>query len=189
MGVAPLVIALCVVLLIVGCGGGDAEGEDSTTGPSTTEPTTSPAESYADRRRGERAKPISIRVGGRVFKRAEPLIEPPSGQPPSDLIVKSPIAGVGPKSQVGDELTVEYVGIHYDGSYFTNSWQRRKLFTFELGAEEGLINPGWEKGLKGMRVGERRRLVVPPKYLFRGGAPPGSTAETIIYVVDLLRID
>lgn len=183
-------VALCVVLLIAGCGGDDAEGDDSTSRPSTTEPMTSSAQSYADRRRGERAKPISIRAEGRVFKRAEPLIEPPLGRPPSDLVVKTLIEGAGAKAKKGDELTVEYVGVYYDGSRFTNSWERRKPFRFELGGGEGLINPGWEKGLKGMRVGGRRELVVGPKYLYRSGPVPGTSLdETIVYVVDLLRID
>jgi peptidylprolyl isomerase len=182
--------ALCVVLLVVGCGRGDAAGGDSPTPASTSEPTANSDQSYADRRRMKRAKPISIPVEGRVYRRAEPLIEPLTGRPPSDLVVKNLIEGAGAEAADGDELTVEYVGIYYDGSRFTNSWERRKPFEFELGGDEGLINPGWEKGLKGMRVGERRELVVPPKYLYRGGAPLGATpADTLVYVIDLLRID
>lgn len=189
MRLALPAIALCVALPAAGCGGGNAAGDDSTTSPSTTEPTTRAVESYADRRRAKRAKPISIRAGGRVFRRAEPLIEAPPGQPPSDLIVENLIEGTGARAEDGDELTVEYVGVYYDGSRFTNSWERRKPFSFELGGRDLLINPGWEKGLKGMRVGERRKLIVPPRYLYRGGAPPGTDLETIVYVVDLLRID
>jgi FKBP-type peptidyl-prolyl cis-trans isomerase len=186
MGAAWPAAALCVVLLIAGCGDGDASGEDSTTHTSAT----ATARSYADRRREERAKAISIRAGGRVFQRAEPLIEPPRGRPPSDLVVRNLIEGTGAPAEDGDELTVEYVGIYYDGSRFTNSWERRKPFRFELGGGEGLINPGWEKGLRGMRVGERRELVVPPKYLYRGGAlPEGKPADTLVYVVDLIGID
>jgi peptidylprolyl isomerase len=163
-----LVIALCVVLPGAGCGEGD----------------------LTDRSTAERRKPISIHIGELVFKRAEPQPEPPPGPPPTDLIVENLIEGTGAKAKAGDKLTVEYIGIYYDGGSFTNSWERRKPFSFELGGGEGLINPGWEKGLKGMRVGERRRLVVPPRYLYRGGAPSGSTPEgTIVYVVDLLRID
>jgi len=184
MRAALLLIALCVVLLGIGCGGG---GGGSSASPATE--STASSQSSDDGSAAERRKPISIRVGGRVFKRAEPEVKPPQDPPPTDLIVESLIAGTGAKAKDGDELTVEYVGIYYDGGSFTNSWERSKPFSFELGGGEGLINPGWEKGLKGMRVGERRRLVVPPKYLYRGGAPPGSTPEeTIVYVVDLLRI-
>lgn len=188
MRVSLPVIALCVVLLGAGCGDKDSENDGSSTAPATTESTASPARSPADT--AERRKPISIQVGGRVYKRAEPEMKPPQGPPPTDLIVENLIEGAGVKAKDGDELTVEYVGIYYDGGSFTNSWERSKPFSFELGGGEGLINPGWEKGLKGMRVGERRRLVVPPRYLYRGGAPPGSEPEeTIVYVVDLLRID
>ena len=75
-----------------------------------------------------RAKPIAIRIDGRVLRRAEPELELPSGHPPDDLIVKDLIAGVGARARDGDELTVEYVGIRYKRSYFTNSWERSKPF-------------------------------------------------------------
>jgi peptidylprolyl isomerase len=186
---ALLASALCAVLSLGGCGGDDRTADYSTTGPSSAESTARPATSQGNPP-PERAKPIVIRVGSRTFKRAEPQVELPPGAPPTDLIVENLIEGAGERSEDGDVLTVEYVGVYYDdGGSFTNSWERSKPFDFELGGGEGLINPGWEKGLKGMRVGERRKLVVPPRYLYRGGAPPGSEADAIVYVVDLVRID
>ncbi|HEX8689738.1 MAG TPA: FKBP-type peptidyl-prolyl cis-trans isomerase [Solirubrobacterales bacterium] len=181
--------ALGVVLLVGGCGGEDGTADKATSAPSTSESNARPAKSE-DRPPEKRPKPIVIRVGGRTFKRAEPRVVPPQGAPPSDLIVENLIAGAGKRAEDGDVLTVEYVGVYYDdGGSFTNSWERSKPFDFELGGREPLINPGWEKGLKGMRVGERRKLIVPPRYLYQGGAPPGSDLDTIVYVVDLLRID
>lgn len=126
---------------------------------------------------------------GDLHKRGEPALLAPSGTPPAKLVVKDIRPGSGPRAKRGDELTVEYVGIHYDGSPFTNSWERKKPFRFQLGAPNILINPGWEKGLKGMRVGGRRELVVPPALLQRGGAPPGSSpADTLVYVIDLIEL-
>jgi FKBP-type peptidyl-prolyl cis-trans isomerase len=188
MRTGPLAILLCLGALLVGCGD-DGVDDKPAVDASTTAPARSSTEADSGRIRG-RAEPIAIRIDGRVFKRAEPELELPSGRPPDDLIVENLIAGAGAKAGDGDELTVEYVGIHYDGSYFTNSWERSKAFSFVLGGGNGFINPGWEKGLKGMRVGERRELIVPPKYLFRGGPPPEVTAaDTLVYVVDLLAID
>jgi peptidylprolyl isomerase len=182
--------ALCAVLLIGGCGGDDGAADRSTATSSSTESTARPVKARGERPPTERAKPIVIRVGGRTFRRAEPQIDLPRGGPPTDLIVEDLIEGTGARAGDGDVLTVEYVGIYYDdGGSFTNSWERSKPFSFELGGHEPFINPGWEKGLKGMRVGERRKLIVPPRYLYRGGAPPGSELDTIVYVVDLVRLD
>ena len=100
------------------------------------------------------------------------------------------IQGNGTKAGLGDELTVEYIGVRYGGEPFTNSWERSKPFIFRLGAGSFMVNPGWEKGLPGMRVGGRRELIVPPKLLYQGGAPPGSKpADTLIYVIDLVAIN
>lgn len=131
---------------------------------------------------------ISI-IPPELLKRSEPKVAVPHSQPPSELVVRDLIKGSGPAARNGDALTVEYVGVHYDGKSFTNSWKRAKPFRFELGAEEPLTNPGWEEGLRGMRVGERRELIIPPKLLFPGGAPPGShPSDSLVYVVDLFGI-
>lgn len=122
-------------------------------------------------------------------KRKEPKVATPADPPPEDLVVRSLIDGTGPEARDGDVLTVQYVGIYYDGRPFTNSWKRGQQFDFELGAEEVAINPGWEEGLQGMRVGERRELVIPPKLQQRGGArPDAKPSDTLIYVIDLLGI-
>jgi peptidylprolyl isomerase len=121
--------------------------------------------------------------------REEPKVVVPKEPPPEDLKVRTIIKGTGPAAKDGDLLTVQYVGIRYDGSPFTNSWEREKQFQFKLGAEETAINPGWEEGLKGMRVGERRELLVPPKWQTRGGpSPDAKPSDTLIYVIDLLGI-
>jgi len=121
--------------------------------------------------------------------RKEPKVVPPADPPPEELEVKEIIEGTGPVAEDGDVLTVQYVGIYYDGRPFTNSWKRKQQFDFELGAEEAMINPGWEEGLKGMRVGERRELIVPPELQQRGGAnPDAKPSDTLVYVIDLLGI-
>lgn len=122
--------------------------------------------------------------------RKEPKVAPPDEPPPADLKVRDISEGTGPAAQDGDILNVQYVGIRYDGRHFTNSWKRKKQFEFELGGEEAAINPGWEEGLKGMRVGGRRELVIPPKLQTRGGAPSGAKpSDTLIYVIDLIGIN
>lgn len=122
-------------------------------------------------------------------ERREPKLTPPKKPPPQDLEVRSLIKGTGPAAEDGDLLTVEYVAIRYDGRPFTNSWKRLKPFSFKLGSGTIKANPGWEKGLQGMRVGERRELVIPPELLSTGGAPAGSKpADSLVYVIDLIGI-
>jgi peptidylprolyl isomerase len=121
--------------------------------------------------------------------RKEPKVVPPAEPPPEELEVKEIIEGSGPTAEDGDLLTVQYVGIYQDGRPFTNSWKRKQQFDFELGAEETMINPGWEEGLQGMRVGERRELIIPPDLQQRGGASPDAKpSDTLIYVIDLIGI-
>ncbi len=131
---------------------------------------------------------IRLRRPG-VTGRGEPQLEVPGGSPPRRLQVRDLIAGEGAEAERGDVLTVEYVADRWDGTRFTNSWERAKPFSFELGARSVWINPGWQRGLEGMRVGGRRQLVIPPALQYEGGAPPGASPDdTLVYIVDLISI-
>ncbi|HEX7280178.1 MAG TPA: FKBP-type peptidyl-prolyl cis-trans isomerase [Solirubrobacterales bacterium] len=122
-------------------------------------------------------------------KREEPDLVPPAEPPAAELEVRDIIKGTGPEARDGDVLTLQYVGIYADGRPFTNSWKRKEQFDFELGAEELMVNPGWEKGLQGMAVGGRRELIVPPDLQTRGETGEDSKpSDTLIYVIDLLGI-
>lgn len=138
---------------------------------------------------GSSGSPAASESTEETVTRREPKLALPTGAPPRDLVVRDLIKGDGKAAKRGDELTVEYIGVYYDGSPFTNSWKRSKPFEFTLGGDSPFINPGWEKGIPGMRVGGRRELVIPPKLLYEGGAPPGSTpSDTLVYVIDLVAI-
>jgi peptidylprolyl isomerase len=156
------VAACCLLLAAAGCGGGDDEPEGSAGAP---------------------AKPLTIDRG------AGPPVEIPAEPPPRRLVVEDLREGRGRPAERGDRLTVEYVGVRYDGSPFTNSWERSKPFRFALGTDSLLVNPGWNQGLVGMRVGGRRQLFVPPDWQYRGGAPPDlGPADTLVYVIDLIAL-
>lgn len=97
--------------------------------------------------------------------------------------------GSGAEAMVNDTLTVDYIGMLEDGAKFDSSLDSGQPFSFVLGA--GKVIPGWDKGLEGMRVGEKRKLIVPPELAygeqgFGDIIPPNAT---LIFEVELLSIN
>jgi peptidylprolyl isomerase len=119
----------------------------------------------------------------------KPAIEPVEGPPPADLVVEDIIVGEGPEAQPGQFATVHYAGVsHSTGKEFDASWNRGEPFSFRLG--DGQVIAGWDRGVVGMRLGGRRRLVIPPHlgYADRGAGSVIKPGETLIFVVDLLGL-
>jgi FKBP-type peptidyl-prolyl cis-trans isomerase len=104
-------------------------------------------------------------------------------------VVEDLIKGRGPVARRGEELTVNYVGVLFrGGKEFDSSWKRGEPFTFSLGSHE--VIKGWERGLRGMRVGGRRELVIPPRLAYgAAGQPPVIPPHsTLVFVIDLLGV-
>lgn len=115
------------------------------------------------------------------------LLDPERGDPPSELVIEEVVEGDGPPADAGDRLVVHYVGLRWsDGGRFDASWERGTPFTLELGA--GMVIPGWEQGLVGMRAGGRRVLTIPPDLAYgdRGAGGVIGPGETLVFVVDLV---
>ncbi|MDQ3631616.1 MAG: FKBP-type peptidyl-prolyl cis-trans isomerase [Actinomycetota bacterium] len=114
----------------------------------------------------------------------------PSGKPGDKLVVKDLVVGEGPAAKSGDALTVRYVGVAYStGKEFDASWKTKEnMFPFTLG--EGMVIPGWDQGVVGMKVGGRRELVIPPDlgYGEQGSGESIKPGETLVFVVDLKKI-
>jgi FKBP-type peptidyl-prolyl cis-trans isomerase len=104
--------------------------------------------------------------------------------------------GTGPAIAAGQKAVVEYTGWLYEtsspdkkGKQFDSSKNGGQSFRFTLGA--GQVIKGWDQGVLGMKVGERRRLTIPADLgygdLGAGGViPPGAT---LIFEVDLVAIE
>lgn len=98
--------------------------------------------------------------------------------------------GDGVMSKNGDILSVHYVGRLENGDKFDSSVDRGVPIDFKLGA--GNVIKGWDEGLAEMKVGEKRRLTVPPllgygtKVPSGGSIPPNST---LIFEVELIKIE
>ncbi|HZG93859.1 MAG TPA: FKBP-type peptidyl-prolyl cis-trans isomerase, partial [Mycobacteriales bacterium] len=91
----------------------------------------------------------------------KPQIDVPEGPPPTELQVTDLAVGDGAEATAGQTVDVHYVGVaHSTGAEFDASYDRGEPFTFRLGA--GRVIAGWDSGVAGMKVGGRRRLVIPP---------------------------
>jgi peptidylprolyl isomerase len=119
-----------------------------------------------------------------------PEVDPIDGPPPADLLVEDIQQGDGVEARPGSTVEVHYVGVaHSTGEEFDASWNRGTPFRFGLGA--GQVIAGWDRGVEGMRVGGRRRLVIPPHlgYGDRGAGGVIKPGETLIFVVDLVGVN
>ena len=119
----------------------------------------------------------------------KPQIDFPEGPPPAELEVTDVLAGEGAEAAPGRTAVVHYVGVAYSsGEEFDASWNRGEPFAFPLG--EGHVIAGWDRGVVGMKVGGRRRLVIPPDlgYGDRGAGSAIAPGETLIFVVDLIDV-
>ncbi len=91
-------------------------------------------------------------------------------------------------AEVGKTVTVHYTGWLENGTKFDSSVDLGQPFVFKLG--EGHVIQGWEKGVLGMKVGEKRKLTIPPE-LGYGAAGAGDVIppnSTLIFDIELLSI-
>jgi FKBP-type peptidyl-prolyl cis-trans isomerase len=118
---------------------------------------------------------------------AESDFEGVINMPEPGFIVQDLIVGTGAEAKAGDFLTVHYVGALTTGEIFDSSLGRGRPYQFTLGAGE--VISGWDQGVAGMKVGGKRRLVIPPDLGYgnqqAGPIPPNST---LIFEVELLQV-
>jgi FKBP-type peptidyl-prolyl cis-trans isomerase len=89
----------------------------------------------------------------------------------------------------GKRLNIHYTGTLADGKVFDSSETRKAPLSFVLGT--GQVIPGWEKGVEGMKVGERRRLTIPANLAYGEKGigniiPPNAT---LIFEIELLSVE
>jgi len=79
---------------------------------------------------------------------------------PSGLQVQDVSIGTGREAQNGDIVAAHYTGTLEDGTKFDSSYDRDQPFAFILGG--GMVIKGWDIGIAGMKVGGKRKLIIPP---------------------------
>ena len=97
--------------------------------------------------------------------------------------------GTGPEAKAGDTVEVHYTGwLAKDGKKFDSSLDRGEAFSFKLGA--GMVIKGWDEGVAGMKVGGKRKLLIPAAlgYGARGAGRAIPPNADLVFEVELLKI-
>jgi peptidylprolyl isomerase len=114
-----------------------------------------------------------------------PEVPMPVGQTPTELTSEDLVVGSGTPAALGDEITVNYIGVSCStGKIFDSSYSRGQPVSFPL--TEGSLIEGWTTGIPGMQPGGQRLLVIPSN-LGYGASGQGSIApdEALVFVVEL----
>ncbi|XP_077212298.1 peptidyl-prolyl cis-trans isomerase FKBP15-1-like [Tasmannia lanceolata] len=95
----------------------------------------------------------------------------------------------GIRAHKGDKIEVHYRGKLTDGTVFDSSFERGDPIEFELGS--GQVIKGWDQGLLGMCVGEKRKLKIPAKlgYGAQGSPPTIPGGATLIFDTELVAVN
>jgi FKBP-type peptidyl-prolyl cis-trans isomerase len=113
----------------------------------------------------------------------EKIVTTPSGLKYVDLVM-----GTGEEATQGQTVIVHYTGWLTDGKKFDSSVDRGEPFSFPLGAER--VIKGWDEGVAGMKVGGKRKLMIPPQlgYGTRGAGGVIPPNAELVFEVQLLEI-
>lgn len=175
-----LVGLLCALAVLGGCGSSSSSSDSSqaSSAASTTEASSGSGKSSGEDAGKAASEPHeSVTVVKGTAK--PPKVVVPSGPPPKELVIKDLKKGTLDEVKPKQRLRVNYIGVTYrTGKPFEVNWGKKPLpFIFTYGVGE--VIEGWEQGLKGMRVGGRRELIVPSKMAYNTGA--------LVYVIELLQ--
>lgn len=181
--ILPILVA---AFAFAACGDDSSSSDESAATPAPTEaateaPTEAPTEAAEAPKEGE----SGVKVSGKLGEAPEVEV-PKGGTPPTELVIEDIKEGKGAAAAAGQTVSVQYYGALYkDGTKFDASWDRGgEPFEFQLGA--GMVIPGWDQGLEGMKPGGRRVLTIPPDLAYgEGGSGPIGPNETLVFVVDL----
>jgi len=106
-----------------------------------------------------------------------------------EVKIEDLLVGTGDEAVSGKKVTVHYTGSLTDGIKFDSSLDRGTPFTFNLGAGE--VIKGWDQGVVGMKVGGKRKLIIPPSlgYGETGAGDAIPPNATLIFEVELLKVE
>ena len=126
---------------------------------------------------------------GPIDYKGAPVIDAQTITTPSGLQYVDELIGDGPNPELGQMVTVHYTGTLQNGKKFDSSVDRGQPYKFPIG--RGQVIKGWDEGLMTMKVGGKRRLIIPPELGYGGAGRrpsiPGNA--TLIFEVELLAVN
>jgi peptidylprolyl isomerase len=177
-----------LALVVAGCGDDD-NSKSNATDTATIQTQTTPTQTTPPEQTAPKAKKVKP-TAGEADVASKPKVPKGSGKPPSKLVVQDLVVGKGKTARDGDVVAVQYVGVLFkNGKEFDASWSRPgEAFQFPLGA--GQVIPGWDQGVVGMKLGGRRKLIIPPElgYGEQGFPPDIPPNAALIFDIDLQKI-
>jgi FKBP-type peptidyl-prolyl cis-trans isomerase len=187
---ALLVLSLAALAAgIAGCGGAKESVADKFAAQAVKEAKNPPKIAPTPQTPPPKVQTVTPGPGEGDLK-TKPKIPAQTGAAPKQLVVQDLVPGTGQAAKDGDQLSVQYVGVLYKtGKQFDASWDRGKQpFQFTLG--QGGVIKGWDQGLVGMKVGGRRRLIIPASLAYgAAGQPPTIPANSaLVFDIDLTKI-
>ncbi|WP_405940289.1 FKBP-type peptidyl-prolyl cis-trans isomerase [Streptomyces sp. NBC_00726] len=120
---------------------------------------------------------------------AKPEVQVPAGAAPTELTTRDLVVGEGPEALPGRVVQIHYVGVAFaSGREFDSSWGQDRPFKFAVGGGKAI--KGLDRGLRGMRAGGRREIIVPPRLGYGKQSPSAFIPphSTLVFVVDLLTV-
>ena len=107
---------------------------------------------------------------------------------PSGLVIEELVPGSGEAAAAGRKVSVHYTGWLTDGTKFDSSKDRGDPFIFPLGKSH--VIKGWDEGVAGMKVGGKRKLIIPAAlgYGARGAGGVIPPDATLVFEVELLSV-
>ena len=174
-----VVVACCAVLLVAQFTGGDGEQAVADSVANAPAAETLVAEADASQSANDLLeKPMAAEANAE-----ENVVKTDSGL--KYVVIAK---GDGAQPQTGNRVFVHYVGTLEDGTKFDSSRDRGRPFDFTVG--QGQVIKGWDEGVGAMKVGDRRKLIIPPElgYGARGAGGVIPPNATLIFDVELLRI-
>jgi FKBP-type peptidyl-prolyl cis-trans isomerase len=174
-------LALALAGTLVACGGGDDDTAASAEASDATTELTCPIE----------ASEVPAPEGATTDLSVKPEVQPGEGPAPTELQYSDIVEGEGEVAETGDQVAVKYVGAFYEtGEEFDSSWSRGEDETLPFGICRQGVVPGFAVGPTGMKVGGRRRIVIPSELAYgaEGSPPTIPPNSTLVFVVDLVEV-
>jgi FKBP-type peptidyl-prolyl cis-trans isomerase len=165
------ILLLAAAVLVVGCSSEEKKPSDKTAKAEPARAAEKPADTKA-------TAPVA----------PAPPAKPAEVTTPEVVVMTDLVVGTGATPKKGQVIVVHYTGTLLDGTVFDSSRTTGEPFKFHLGAEE--VIKGWDIGLATMKVGGKRKLVIPPQlgYGAEGSPPVIPRSATLVFEVELLGI-